>query len=275
MKVYRTPAIKLVRPEATIFLNNPIFRALCEAIGEVWATDDKMPGGHFCTYFGVIESRKDRYSDNPNLHALYLLHELWHWRMFQGGSSDLRYNNKRTWDQWQRAMFDCEFEASLKSECMAHFEIPGLRPLVFNHPIWVDAFHPPHTADDSRLTEKFMVDTQKKLRHERMRVLSGIVDPRNYAELQIRGYTMSNMAWAQIWAGKTELLGEKCANMPAWRVVEQHMEQPDWSDRHEKWLASVSGKYDGALIPFPEQAKQFTPVYEDNLKRFSNEVYHT
>lgn len=274
MKVYPIPAIELVDPKAKIFLDSPMFQDLCTTIGMVWATDQKMPGGHFSTYFGVIESRKGRYT-NPNLHALYLLHELWHWRMFHGGSAEMRYNNKRTWDQWQRAMFNCEFEAALKSECMAHFEIPGLRPLVFNHPIWVDNFQPPHTADDERITEQFLIDIQMKLRHERMRVLGGVVDPSCYAELQIRGYTESNMTWAQVWAGKTQLITERLANMSAWRVVEEHMEQPDWFDRHEAWLRSVSGKFNGEPLPFPEQAKQFTPVYEDNIRRFGNWVYYT
>lgn len=274
MKVHRTQAIALVSPEAKIFLNNPMFRALCEAIGEVWATDDRIPGGHFSTYFGVIETRKGRY-ENPNLHALYLLHELWHWRMFNGGSGDLRYNNNRTWDQWQHAMFDCEFEAALKSECMAHFEIPGLRPLVFKHPIWVDKFLPPHSPDDSRLTDQFLLDTQMELRRERMRVLSGIVDPHSYTELQIRGYTDSNMRWAQVWARPTSLLSSRYADRPAWRVVEEHMSSPDWFDNHEAWLRDVSGKYDGEPLPFPEQAKMFKPYYDANLANYGNWVFST
>jgi hypothetical protein len=234
------------------FRESAFIAELCEAIGDVWVTDDAAWGrhGHFTTYFGVIVLRAG-YRDLV-FHDLYVLHELWHRRT-------IRYQRGRSWLQWSRDLIASELDASLTSECLVYFHIPGLRARTFAHEIWVDRFL-------AAWSSRPIAQVAFHLQQERLRALSAPAFD-DFLEHQIANYGRQNMLWARVWAGAVGV--GPTPDDPAFRVVDRHLSSPDWASRHPEWIAAHS---DGAGLPFAAQAAAFQPIYERSQREFGNEV---
>lgn len=245
--------------DPTTLFSTPRFRSsswvrhLCGRAGGVFVTANEEVGqhGHFSTLFGVIVLRHGRYS-KPVLHDLYVLHELTH-------RATLTYLPGRSWLEWSRALIASELESSLTSECYVYLEIPGLRAETFDHEIWVDRFF-----DGSRMA----VVWKESVRTARLRALN-TPDHDDYLEHQIQNYGRQNMQFCRIWA--LPVGTGTVSSASAFRVVDAHMSEPDWRDRHVGWLEEHSRlSRDG--VPFQRQADEFGKVYEESVQKFGNRV---
>jgi hypothetical protein len=222
---------------------------------DIFVTDDPMFPGHFGTYFGAITRRK---YDNPHVQDLYHLHECVHVRT-------MKPNPKDSFMNWMRRMIASETEASLVSECFAYLHMPGLREKTFSHEIWMDRFK----IDGPVLR----ADNREDL--IRMRRMEALHAPKNddYIEHQIWNYGQQNVQWCRIWADPVGYGSFKAA--PAFRVVEEHMADPNHSRSHEMWLNMVSylspNNHD-ENIPFFEQAKAFQSYYDRTNLLYGNHV---
>jgi len=191
---------------------------------------------HFATWFGMTYVRS--YED-PVISDLYYLHEIVHAVLN-------RYEDAPLFTAWYRKMSGVEFSASLETEGYVYLEIPGLREISFKDEIWADRY----LGAERRLGRSL----RDIMRQDRYRAMSR-PDPMDYCEQQIAAYARQNFEWANIWK-----LAE--GGRPAFLAVEEHMRAFRAGtlgvDAHVAWLHG-SGE-----IPFPVQARLFSPVYWNN-----------
>lgn len=246
MNISRAPAIELFQSE--VFRESPFVRDLCAQLGEVFVTRDTPPRGHFTAYLRVVTVRGEAQQPNPVLRDLYTLHELWHL-----GNA---YPGEPAWLDWVRRRVASEFEASLVSECLVYFHIPELRPLTFDHEIWVDRF--------LHLRARPMFAIEQALAEERRRALNA---PRHddFIEFQIHGYAAQNMQWCRVWAEPVGFGAD--AELPAFRAVERHVGRQGWERDHPDWLHAHSE----VGVPFPRQAEAFAVVYDATMRSWGNQ----
>lgn len=241
-------------PGVEKFFDNGWIRKEYFGMDPVCVTEAKYPGGHFGTYFGAMDLRLGTYKKNPVIQLLYYLHELRH-------VQTIRYDNDRSWLDWQRDIIESELISSLTSECNVYLRIPGLRQHSFAHEIWVDRFLPL-----LRFLPVFAVE--RYIRHERLRALHA---PKfnDFIERQIANYRDQNFRWAHIW-GEEVGYGPFAGN-PAFRVVEEHMSSPASrnANLHALWLEAVSDPATG--IPFARQAAAFEVIYKASNAAYGNE----
>jgi hypothetical protein len=200
---------------------------------------------HFTTWMHAIALRD---YDAPAISDLYLLHELWH---------VVTHTDDPTADfgAWYRKMTTLEFEASLASEVLAYFHMPGLRADSFGFGIWADRFL------DGPLTP----DRQAHIAAERIRAMRD-PDPFDFAEQQIAAYARQNFRWASVWKDR-------------WREVEaagRRLTETGDLDAHVDWLEArmaPRGRFGASLpdrVPFPEEAVTFAAIVAENRKVAGN-----
>lgn len=191
---------------------------------------------HFATWFGMTYLRS--YGD-PVISDLYYLHELVHAVLN-------RYEEAPLFTAWYRKMNGVELSASLETEGYVYLAVPGLRELSFKDEIWADRY----LGAERRLGRSL----RDIMRQDRYRAMSG-PDPMDYCEQQIAAYARQNFEWANIWK-LTE------GGSAAYLQVEEHMRAfragTIGVDEHAQWLHGFGE------VPFPVQAKLFSPVYWNN-----------
>jgi hypothetical protein len=208
-------------------------------------TEQKLPPGHFGTYFGCTPKRE---YDNPYVKDLYYLHEMTHWKMFKSRPNG--YNPNRSFLEWSRWILQVEMEASLMSECFAYFKMPELRQHTFTHRIWADKYLP---FDSYR-------QTLDDVRDERVRAMTN-PDPFDFLEQQIHNYVQQNWAWIRIWA-------------PTYKKVEEHMVKDCTVEEHKAWLESHTTNAGHPqfprMVPFLAEANMFEEEYRKSQRSYSN-----
>lgn len=244
------------------FRKSPWVMGLCKRVMRpVWVTEEKMPRGHFGTFFGAMNRRE---YENHHIQDLYHLHELIH-------VIHTCYDLEATWLSWSQKMIAAEFEASVATECFAYLRIPGLRAKTFTHEIWFDELIRTmqlRCVEWSLKDEALIRRAEDFIRRERHRALN-VPCYNDFLEHQIRNYGHQNILWCGIWASPVGY-GAYSAK-PAFRVVEAHMGSELSHDKgaHEGWLNRVSSS-EG--VPFAKQAEEFKSVYEASNKAFGNHL---
>ncbi|MCR4312140.1 MAG: hypothetical protein NUV56_02535 [Candidatus Uhrbacteria bacterium] len=251
MKLERVPASSLFR--TNLFRDSPFIRQLCEEIGEVWTTHDIVYRGHFTTYFAVISLRGDDWYENPYKSDLYVVHELVHLK-------NRNVDPTKSWLNWIRRRADSEFQASVTSECMIYFLIDGLRERTFDHEIWVDRFKYKRGQPFDEI--------KRTIEGERLRALAA-PGYNDFIEWQIHSYGAQNMQWYRIWAQPVGYGPHR--DKPAFRVVEEHLADPNWSERHLEWIKEVTFSLD--QVPFAHQATAFQTVYDETTRLWGNQFF--
>ncbi len=251
MNIFRSPIRPLFR--SSLVGDSELVLGLCEELGEVYATRDLTRPGHFTSYFRVLTLREEPRFPNAILADLYTLHELWHFKFAYPLSLP---GEKLSWLDWVRRRVASEFQASLLSECLVYFHVPGLREHTFDHEIWVDRF--------LYLRDRPMHSIEQTIAGERRRALATPAYD-DFIEYQIHSYGRQNMLWCRTWA---EPVGTgPNADLPAFRVVEQRLAQPDWAADHADWLK----QYSEGGIPFARQAEAFQAIYEGTNGQWGNQ----
>jgi hypothetical protein len=200
-------------------------------------SDVELEYPHFGTWFGMTYRRT---YDDPAVSDLYYLHEIVH-------AALLHYAPAPLFTAWYRKMNSIELSASLETECNVYLEVPGLREISFKDEIWADRY----LGGKSRLGDS-LKDVIRQDRYKAMRE----PDPMDYCEQQIAAYARQNFEWANTW--KLDVFPGK----PAFNYVEEHMCALRAGTlslaAHVEWLGKMGE------IPFPVQARLFSPVYWNN-----------
>ena len=230
--------------------------------------DMSMPreASHFSTWFGVILNRDpDWYKDDENeIHDLYYLHEYYH-------AATMTYDPDLSFGDWYNKMTTNEFEASLVSEVLVYFEMPGLRERTFKMPIWVDRFlgaTPNHKK----------VYPVSFLREKRLAAMQS-PNPLDYIELQMHNYIEQNQDWARVWRKRYR---EVEANMKKFVDDCNDGTRDDAITDHYLWLCKTSkldvGDQGGTLddngvpyvYPYFNELEAFSDIYQQNKKLYGN-----
>lgn len=269
MKIRRIHPTELFADAPELIKDSPWLKErLAKLPKEIFVSDDKVPGGHFTTYFGVIGLR-DYYS-NPYVKALYYIHELDHYEFLMRCRNLAREQKKRwTFLDWARVIEQSEAQASFTSECLVYLAIPEIRKYTFAHEIWMDKLL--LRVRGLSYKEIEMRGFISPFRRERSEVYTKPLYD-NWLERQIANYWANTGKWLTIWAdGKGLWVDEAEVLKPAYRWVEEHMIDPDWMDSHQEWLDSHS--FNG--IPFWTQGRNFEAVYNESNRNFGNWLLET
>lgn len=235
--------------------------------------DMSMPleASHFSTWFGVILNRNpDWYKNDENeIHDLYYLHEYYH-------AATMTYDPNLSFGEWYNKMTTNEFEASLASEVLVYFEMPGLRERTFNMPIWVDRLLKANNdAVQMSETLKFPVSY---LREKRLSAMQS-PNPLDYIELQMHNYIEQNQDWARVWRKRYSKVE---ANMKEFIDSCNDGNRDEAIRNHDYWLHQISiddvGKQYGTkddsgepfIYPYDKEMKAFSKVYQENKKLYGN-----
>ena len=93
--------------------------------------DSELERNHFTVWMNAIQ-RRDGYS-NPYLEDMYNLHEMVH-------AIDMKYDSHSTHFDWSVRSLVNELKATIETEVILYFAIPGLREKTFPFEIWADRF---------------------------------------------------------------------------------------------------------------------------------------
>lgn len=202
-------------------------------------TDPSLERAHFYTWMGAIPAREYR---NDTVHDLYYHHEMWH-------SVTMPYYPGMAFDQWKQKMIDNEFYASLESEALVYYALPGLREKSFEFPIWVDRFlASAPTCAPGPGWQKTTADLVAARRQ-------AMAAPMDSIEQHVSDYVVSNNAWSAIWQGSADVVEAHMAlhNMRAATDPKAAMSAHlNFFDTHRD---AVSG------VPFHNEAVAFQHVF--------------
>ncbi|MBI1327830.1 MAG: hypothetical protein GC136_09340 [Alphaproteobacteria bacterium] len=218
-------------------------------------TDATAEKAHFSPWWGMIQNRE---YDNDFVHDLYLLHEIKH-------AGKIIYISDLCFDGFARKMQDSEDDASVYSEIISYFAMPGLRSHTATAfgggVIYADRFlQDPHYHKFWEANPKHMID--EIFLHRRNTMLKGKAnDP---AEAWIQSFNSSNEKWREIWRQR---YNEVEAFMMQFHSECDHAQTPEErraaTDKWIKWISSPE-ICRGTDIPFPQEAYEFASVYWRN-----------
>lgn len=194
------------------------------------------------------------------LHDLHYHHEFYH-------LITTYYDSTMTWAQWHKKMDTIEFWASLESEVLIYFYMPGLRDLSFKNELWVDSYlerpdlqalkdcYGQYTSTQSEAIRLFLASERKRCETE----------PYNDIEKMVGQYTVSSYQWAKIWKN-------------SWQEVETHVQlflnNPDKKEalkKHLQWLKEKQAQSQTGVV-FEEEAQAYSDVHQSMFKSSYNPV---
>lgn len=101
----------------------------------VYEATDEIEHAHFTSWMNMLQLRDVKY-DNPYVHDVYLLHEIWH-------MCTMPYMDS-TFYAWWNKIVENELEASLVSETIIYLQLKAenrdIRNKTFDKPLFVDKF---------------------------------------------------------------------------------------------------------------------------------------
>jgi hypothetical protein len=221
-------------------------------------SDPSVEKSHFATWWRGIQIRD--YYDNPYIHDLYLLHELFH-------AGDLLFASGLTHTAFKRRMQENELKASVCSEIEIYFRIPGLRAKTFQHEIYADRF-----LNSEELQERWKRDPERVVRDLTMyreNVMTQDIpsDHHDRSEFWIRQFVHQNEVWASIWIYRYQMVEDALVRMR--RLTDQGKHQ-EAIDSHLNWLLSHEVAQ-GGNIPFPDEAAAFAVIYHHNQRYYQGD----
>lgn len=218
---------------------------------------DDIENPHFSAWWGGIQMRE---YDNPAIHDLYYLHEIWH-------AGTMAHMKNMTYDNFSRKMIDNELEASVVSEMLVYYELPELRKQTFPYRIFVDKFLFPNgyqnepdpvALDRWRRNPGCLMETLKLERRDVM--MSQTPHTENDVEFWIQKFTHQNECWAHLWYASYNKVETTMVDLIADCKT---MGRRDAMDKFMNWLQSDEISM-GEAIPFPLEARAFIGIYRLN-----------
>lgn len=226
------------------------------------ASDRHAEWTHFSAWWGAI-LRCD-YA-NPVIRDLRYLHEIYH-------AATMPHVAGLNTRAMALRNFQNEREASTLTEIAIYLELPELRPLAFNHPIFADRMVFPGgdlNAPDPVLLERWRSERGRvfqELMYRRAQPIlaePGEFDDTDPQIVWLRRYAEQGDAWVKVWDGHHGQVDEAMLRL---REASRLDGRQAAAQRHLDWLLSPAIG-DGA-IPFAAQARAFRTTYDDLLAAY-------
>jgi hypothetical protein len=221
------------------------------------ASDQGLEWTHFSTWWGGILLCD---YDSPAIRDLRYLHEIHH-------AATLPYIPNGNVPTFEAKAFRNEREASTATEMAVYLEFPELRPLTFDHPIFMDRFLFPEgdfSRPDPRLIERWRSERDivfQELMYERTRAIladEGEVDAEDPQIVWLRRYGEQGANWVKVWSSRFQ-----CVEDAMIRLREEGARggRRDAACRHLDWLLSPEIA-EGTDVPFRTEAAEFRASFD-------------
>jgi hypothetical protein len=220
-------------------------------------SDQQLEWTHFSTWWGGILLCD---YDNPLIRDLRYLHEMHH-------AATLPYIANGNIPTFEAKAFRNEREASTFTEMAVYLELPDLRPLTFEHPLFVDRFlFPDGRLDrpDARLLERWRTEPDlvfQELMYERARVIWAKEEEIDAADPQIvwlRRYGEQGANWVKVWSKRYQQVEDAMIRL---RESAAREGRESAARRHLDWLLSDEIA-EGSNIPFVREAAEFRDSFD-------------
>jgi hypothetical protein len=221
------------------------------------ASEQKIEWTHFSTWWGGILLAD---YDNKAIRDLRYLHEIHH-------AATLPYIRNGNIPTFEAKSFRNEREASTFTEMAVYLEFPDLRPLTFEHPLFVDRFLFPDgdlERPDSRMLDRWKSEPDlvfQELMYERSRVIWAAEDEVDLDDPQIvwlRRYGEQGAKWVEVWSSRYQLVEDAMIDL---RETGREKGRAEAARRHIEWLLSPDIA-EGTNIPFRSEAVSFHHSFE-------------
>ncbi|HEX8124031.1 MAG TPA: hypothetical protein VF548_00445 [Allosphingosinicella sp.] len=221
------------------------------------ASDQGIEWTHFSTWWGGILLCD---YDSPAVRDLRYLHEIHH-------AATLPYIPNGNVPTFEAKAFRNEREASTATEMAVYLEFPELRPLTFDHPIFMDRFLFPEgdfARPDTRLLERWGSERDivfQELMYERTRAIladESEVDSDDPQIVWLRRYGEQGANWVRVWSRRFQQVEDSMIRL---REEGARSGRREAARRHLDWLLSpeVTG---GTDVPFRAEAVEFRASFD-------------
>lgn len=218
-------------------------------------SNDHLERSHFATWWGALTHRDDY--TNPYVHDLYWLHEFYHaaHMPYVPGIGKIAFD-----DKMQRN----ELEASVTSEIQVYFELPELRALSFDHPIYADRFlDDPDMQALWKTNRPVAVETIRSQRRDVM--VSKPEHQMDLTERWIRRFAEQNAVYSITWTDRYLDIEKR---MQALQVGTASGFRKEALMLHQRWIENEAAKDATDNIPFRQEAELFAPFYWANKELY-------
>lgn len=214
-------------------------------------SDPQAEQAHFSVWWGGMGFRQ---YENPYSQDLYLLHDFVH-----GGA--MTYIAGQNLECFTRKMTDNELYASIMTEIIAYFALPGLREAVAFKEIFADRF-----LVDETYQKKWRQDPERMVDEIYYRRRQAMLNPRPGDDIEkwLHFFTQQNNAWFNIWQGRYDVVETKMERLS---IDILSGSRRDILRRHVDWLLSDEIAQ-GGDIPFPVEARAFGDIYWQSREKY-------
>lgn len=227
------------------------------------ASEQHIEWTHFSTWWGGILLCD---YDRPAIRDLRYLHEIYH-------ASTMPYIRKGNVPTFEAKNLRNEREASTFTEMAIYLELPELRPLTFDHPIFADRFIYPggdFMRADAALVERWRVEPElvfQELMYERARVIwagNGEVDLDDPQIVWLRRYGEQGAHWVQVWSKRFQLVEDAMLDL---YEASRRGDRASAARRHLDWLLSpaIAGN---STVPFRDEALAFRESFDQLIEEY-------
>jgi hypothetical protein len=218
-------------------------------------TNDQLERAHFSTWWGVIMLRDDY--TNPYVSDLYYLHEFYH-------AARMPYIPTIGMAAFDEKMQRNELEASVLSEVQVYFELPELRALSFDHPIYADLLEgraipssvggePGRVYRDDSIHAPRRDGLQTRTPHGPDRAVDQAV-------------CHENAVYSATWADRYR---EVESVMADFQINTVRSTRYGAAEGHRVWIETEAARDPVDNIPFRQEAELFTAFYWANKAKYS------
>lgn len=229
-------------------------------------SDQRLEWTHFSTWWGGILLCD---YENPTIRDLRYLHEMHH-------AATLPYIANGNIPTFEAKAFRNEREASTFTEMAIYLELPELRPLTFEHPLFIDRFlFPDGRLDrpDRRLLDRWRTEQDivfQELMYERARVIWAAEDEIDRDDPQIvwlRRYGEQGSNWIQVWSRRYQQVEDAMIRLRETAAAEGRASA---ARRHLDWLLSDGIAEDD--IPFRAEAAAFRESFDSLIAVYDRKM---
>lgn len=227
------------------------------------ASEPEIEWTHFSTWWGGILLVD---YDKAAIRDLRYLHEMYH-------ASTMPYIRRGNVPTFEAKNLRNEREASTFTEMAIYLELPDLRPLTFDHPIFADRFIYPEGdfgRADPVLVERWRTEPElvfQELMYERARVIwaaQGEVDIDDPQVVWLRRYGEQGANWIRVWSKRFQLVEDAMLDLyEASRAGERNA----GARRHLDWLLSAPIAGD-STVPFRDEAVAFRESFDRLIEEY-------
>jgi hypothetical protein len=227
------------------------------------ASEQHIEWTHFSTWWGGILLVD---YDKAAIRDLRYLHEMYH-------ASTMPYIRQGNVPTFEAKNLRNEREASTFTEMAIYLELPDLRPLTFDHPIFADRFIYPEgdfTRGDPVLVERWKAEPElvfQELMYERARVIwaeGDAVDLDDPQVVWLRRYGEQGANWIRVWSERFQLVEDAMLDL---YEASRRGERKDAARRHLDWLLAPAIAGD-STVPFRAEALAFRDSFDRLIEEY-------